>query len=267
MLDAILFDLDNTLIHFDENEFFKRYMRSLAPRFSDIWTFEPFYSRMIESVQALLKNDGSRTNAERFMDHFAAGHEPLRASLWDRFEAFYATEFDSLRELVTVREGVVAVLSSLEAYGVRMVIASNPVWPLSVQRKRLAWAGLVDFSFDLITHIENMGFCKPNTGYYREIAGRLEVAPEACLMVGNDPVNDMAAAGAGMRTYLIRDVRQDGSLPLSRTLRKNESPGDFKPDFEGPLEAVENALRTLMAVENPSGKYTRWGCFGCFPEE
>ncbi len=64
------------------------------------------------------------------------------------------------------------------------MIASNPLWPSIAQNKRLAWAGLGDLDFDLVTHIENMTYCKPRVEYYREICVKIGERPEACLMVG-----------------------------------------------------------------------------------
>ena len=47
--------------------------------------------------------------------------------------------------------------------------------------------------------------CKSNPSYYLEITSRLNVAPEECLMVGNDVTEDMAAKSAGMEVFLLTD--------------------------------------------------------------
>jgi FMN phosphatase YigB (HAD superfamily) len=239
--EAVLFDLDNTLIFFDERKFFERYIQMLAPVFSDVWPFDQFYKRLIESVQALLQNDGVRTNAERFMEHFSKGKEDKAGDLWDRFLRFYSTEFDRLRSLVRVPDGNPEVFEKLKSENVKLVVASNPVWPLSVQEKRLEWAGLRGFPFDLITHIENTSFCKPRIEYYREICRLLGVNPKSCLMVGNDLVNDMVVAKIGMKTYFVNSDLADSSLSLSRELRKHADWDAFRPDFQGPLSGVPAA--------------------------
>ena len=65
------------------------------------------------------------------------------------------------------------------------------------------------------------------------------------MMVGNDPVNDMLAANAGMKTYLTDDskdewrVRVDTSEVLER-LRIENIP---EPDFKGPLSEVPDAIK------------------------
>jgi FMN phosphatase YigB (HAD superfamily) len=243
MLKAVLFDLDNTLIFFDEKVFFERYMRALAPAFSDCWPFESFYRRMIESVQSLLHNDGGASNAERFLESFSRGRPEGTCGMWDRFVRFYDTEFDRFRELVHAPEGIRGVFEELKQENVRLVIASNPVWPLSVQKKRLEWAGLAGFPFDLITSIENMSHCKPNLEYYREICGFLDTEPEFCLMVGNDPVNDMVVSKIGMKTFLLSDGQADDAFSISSEIRRHAAGEDFHPDFQGSLNDVPDVVR------------------------
>lgn len=50
-----------------------------------------------------------------------------------------------------------------------------------------------------------MHFCKPNPNYYLEISRMIGVAPEDCLMIGDDPENDGPAAEVGMDTFLLQD--------------------------------------------------------------
>lgn len=128
--------------------------------------------------------------------------------------------------------------------GLRLVLATNPIFPLNVQMKRLAWAGLEHLPFNLVTHIENMSFCKPRIEYYLEICQKIKEPPEACLMVGNDPVNDMVAAHTGMKTYLTDDskgavmIRVDAGEDLHR-LQLADIP---EPDFKGPLSEVPGVI-------------------------
>jgi FMN phosphatase YigB (HAD superfamily) len=243
MLKALLFDLDNTLIFFDEKVFFERYMRALAPVFSDCWPFEAFYQRMIESVQSLLHNDGGASNADRFLECFSRGRPEGSRGMWDRFVRFYDTEFDQFRSIVHAPEGSRGVFDELKNENVRLVIASNPLWPLSVQKKRLEWAGLDGFPFDFITAIENMSHCKPNLEYYREICRFLDTEPEHCLMVGNDLVNDMVVSRIGMKTFLLRDGQADSAFSLSREISRHAAGEDFQPDFQGSLNDVLRVVR------------------------
>jgi FMN phosphatase YigB (HAD superfamily) len=128
--------------------------------------------------------------------------------------------------------------------GLTLVLASNPIFPLNVQIKRLAWADLDHLPFKLLTHIENMSFCKPRVEYYLEICKKIDLPPEACLMVGNDPVNDMIAARTGMKTYLTDDSKGSGRVNITddeglKRLRCKDIP---EPDFKGPLSKLPGAI-------------------------
>ena len=72
-------------------------------------------------------------------------------------------------------------------------------------RSRIRWAGLEPEDFELYTTYENIGYCKPNPDYYREILRRIGLAPEECMMVGNDVGEDMIAETLGMRVFLLTD--------------------------------------------------------------
>ncbi len=246
---AVLFDLDNTLIHFDESVFFRMYLPEVGKAFSDVLPFHRFSHKLLASTQALLDNDGSLTNAECFLRAFCDGMAIGRDETWKRFIAFYESEFHRFRTLVTVPEGVERVPPVLKRMGLKLVVASNPLWPMRVQRMRLAWAGLGDFPFDHVTAIENTRFCKPRLDYYREICDTIQEPPDACLMVGNDPVNDMVVSRIGMRTFLVRNGESGidalGRLELSETLRKGGPTDTPEPDFTGTLEGLLAAVDSL----------------------
>ena len=156
MLRAVLFDLDNTLIHFDEREFFEAYIPRISTVFSDMMPLETLITKLLLSTQMLVNNNGQMSNAEYFMSSFSQGYEGYKEEIWKRFIKFYETEFDRFQALVSVTPGVREVFVKLKKTGVKLVIASNPIWPQIVQMKRLSWAGLGDWNFELVTHIENM---------------------------------------------------------------------------------------------------------------
>ena len=137
------------------------------------------------------------------------------------------------------------MILQLREKSLKLVIASNPLWPSIAQNKRLTWAGLGDLQFDLITHIENMTYCKPKVEYYRENCSKIGERPEACLMVGNVPVNDMVVGTIGMKTYLVTDSDPSG-LEVSRSVYRLTAADIPKPDLEGPLLAVPEAVKALL---------------------
>lgn len=248
MLKAVLFDLDNTLILFDEVAFFKKYLDRIYRVFDDIMDFKLFRERIISSTQAILGNNGDVSNADYFMNAFSEGFEDRRDELWKRFLDFYATEFDQFERLAKRIEGVTDIFRQLQNKNLKLVVASNPFWPESIQLKRMAWAGLEDVPFDLVTHVENSTSCKPRLKYYYEICQKIDERPEDCLMVGNDPVNDMIVSKIGMKAFLTIDyLKYPGTaVPMSNTVL-HQSTEDFPdPDFRGSILDVVGVVESLM---------------------
>ena len=168
------------------------------------------------------------------MDDFAQGINEDKQKFWQRFEDFYSNEFEQFQPLMTPILGVPELLNELKEYGFKLVIATNPMFPLVVQLLRIKWAGLKDIEFDLITHAHNSTFCKPNPNYYLEICSTIEVDPEKCIMVGNDILNDIIAGKTGMKTFLATDGEKyaiDVSSKMSASI-KNEL---LIPDYKGQL--------------------------------
>ena len=56
-----------------------------------------------------------------------------------------------------------------------------------------------------MTAYENSCYSKPNPKYYLEVAEKLGVRPEQCLMVGNDADEDLIAEKTGMQVFLLTD--------------------------------------------------------------
>ncbi len=249
MLKAVLLDLDNTLILFDELEYYQAYFKELNRFFDDQFAPDELRERVINGTMALRFNNGEKTNRERFLEVFADGLDIDDSHLWAQFMAFYREAYDDIEVTVALPEGLHAVMDRLRQTGMELVIASNPIFPVIAQEKRMRWGNLDPASFNLFTHMENMRYVKPTTDYYHQVCELVGAAPAECLMVGNDPVNDMAAARAGLKTYRTTDAEMVdyASLTLTDEQRK-ESPRDIpEPDYEGPFAGVAEVVETLMA--------------------
>lgn len=206
MLQAILLDLDNTLLENDMRAFMRPYMARLNRYLADLIPPEELAHRLNLGVEEMFRNDGSGpTNEEAFMKVFFQGLQAPREEVLARFRAFYEEEFDHLRPYVRAKPAARPLVEQAFRQGCRVVVATQPMFPLIANRKRLEWAGVGDFPYDLITSYEMMHACKPHLAYYREIAERLEVPPEACLMAGDSVEWDLVAAEIGMRTFWVTD--------------------------------------------------------------
>ena len=205
-IKTILFDLDGTLLPMQQDEFttayFDRLSKKLAP-----YGYEP--KRLIEGVwhgtKAMVKNNGTQTNEQVFWKEFAELFDENVYSDIEKFNEFYATDFDKLKSYCGFNEQANQTIKRLKETGCTLVLASNPVFPMAAQKKRMLWAGVNPDDFALIMSYENSHFCKPNPLYYKEIAEKLGVKPGDCLMVGNDTTEDAAATLTGADFFLLTD--------------------------------------------------------------
>jgi FMN phosphatase YigB (HAD superfamily) len=116
--------------------------------------------------------------------------------------------------------------------------------------KRMSWAGIKKDQVNLITHMENMHFCKPRLEYYQEICQKINEKPENCLMVGDDPINDMVVKKIGMKTFLATDniQHEDRLRAISKKIRSGfiSKTKRIDPDYTGPLIKLRGVLETLL---------------------
>ena len=248
MLKAVLLDLDNTLILYDELKYYTAYFKKLNQYFDDEFDPADLRERVINGTMVLRHNRGLKNNLQHFLEVFAHEREVEIPKLWKRFMAFYQEAYDDITVTVSVPEGLHPVIDQLRHSDLKLVIASNPIFPVIAQEKRLRWGGLEPAWFDLFTHIENMRFVKPAIDYFQQTCELIGEAPTDCLMVGNDPVNDMAAAQAGLRTYRTTDaeVVDYASLTLTDEQRQKGPREIPSPDFEGPFSGVAKVVQSLV---------------------
>lgn len=231
---TILFDLDGTLLPMDQDAFIKTYFRELAAKMVPLG-FEPqaFIQAMWAGIEAMMKNDGSRLNEAAFWDVFSAACGKDATVHMDAFESFYREDFEKARVHCGFNPEVPKLIEALKATGHRVVLATSPVYPAIAANARIRWAGLEPEDFELVTTYENCGFCKPNPAYYSDLATRLQVDPADCVMVGNDVVDDLPAAQAGMQVFLLTD----------HLINKTEA--DFSAHPHGDFAALREYLKNL----------------------
>jgi len=193
MIDAVLFDLDETLL--DRTSSLRAFLGDQFERFSERLgsaSLDEWRDRFLALDQRghvhktfvypeILREFGGDASAERglfadYNSHFAA----------------FAMPFD----------GMATTLAAIRTLGLPIGIVTNG--ETDFQTKHIEALGLNSL-VDAILISEREGLRKPDAGLFHRAADRLFVSSERCLFVGDNPVADiLGAAATGMQTAWFR---------------------------------------------------------------
>ena len=204
MITTVLFDLDGTLLPMELDSFLETYFALLIKKLS-AHGYDPVKAEngMWESLMTMIANDGSRTNEEVFWDRFC--QELGEGVRNDKavFQDFYQNEFHGAKAACGYDPKAAETVAAVKARGLRVVLATSPLYPSIATENRIRWAGFQPEDFELYTTYENYHYCKPNPAYYQEVLDRLGLKADQCLMVGNDAIEDVAATEVGIKVFLL----------------------------------------------------------------
>ncbi|MCD8309083.1 MAG: HAD family hydrolase, partial [Clostridia bacterium] len=201
-MKTVLFDMDGTLHYMDQERFTKEYFGYLCAYFAPKgYDPEKLANGVVKGTYAMAANDGKLTNKDVFWQAFATEFGGDVCKHTEFFEEFYINEFNKAKNTCHPYEGANELIKGLKAKGCKVVLATNPVFPMIAHLNRIKWANLDAEDFDYITSYENSHYCKPNPLYYKEILDVTGSKAEDCIMAGNDVTEDMAAAKAGISVY------------------------------------------------------------------
>ena len=160
----------------------------------------------------MMKNDGKVTNETVFWQAFADKYGDAYLTDQDKFDEYYNNEFLKVKDICGFNPLAKEVVDRIKSARMRVVLATQPIFPSVATKHRANWAGLDVSDFELFTAYENIGYSKPNPEYYKEICTRMGLLPQDCLMVGNDVDDDMVAENIGMKVFLLTDclINQSG---------------------------------------------------------
>lgn len=235
-MNTILFDLDGTLLSMDAEQFEKVYFNEIGKSFSDLMEPMELGKHIWGATKAMVSSLDERTNEQVFMEDFNMRVNNRLHEFWNRFDDFYDNEFLRVKGSVKSEERMIKSVKMLKEKGYNVVVVTNPLFPIKAIHHRIRWAGLEPEDFTYITSFEKNHYCKPQIKFYEEVLKDINKAPEECLMVGNDTVEDLVAKNIGIKTYLIKD----------NILNKNKK--SYITDYEGSYDEFYKFIESLPCI-------------------
>ena len=206
-MQAIFFDMDGTLLPMDIEGFMKLYFKGLCGALCPLGvTPEKLVEVVWAGTKDMVKNDGAMTNEARFWQTF----EKMTGLSAEPFipvsNAFYKEGFAASKAATGENPLAMEAVRLAREKAEKVVLATNPLFPMNGQVTRMGFVGLKPEDFDHVTSYENSRYCKPNPEYYLQLCREFDLDPAQCLMIGNDEREDMYAASlAGMQGFLVTD--------------------------------------------------------------
>ena len=217
-IKAVLFDLDGTLLPMDFDEYLKDYFVRMATKmaangYDDKLLMKGIYAGM----HAMVNNDGSCTNEQALWNEMVNVFGEKVKEDAPLFDEYYRVEFQEVKNVCGFNPKAAETVRAIKDMGYRVILATNPMYPSIATESRIHWAGLELEDFEHFTTYEHYSSCKPNIRYYEEVLEKMGLAPEECLMVGNDVEEDMVAETLGMKVFLLpADIINKYNKDISR---------------------------------------------------
>ncbi len=234
MIRALLLDLDDTLLINDWHTFFPPYLESLCAHMEAIIPSERFVPALNAGLDAMFSSEGHDGLLEQvFMSTFLPLAGTDAEVVLPHLAAYYRNGFNDLAQYTAQDPAAVELVSLARERGLKLAIATQPIFPLEAVQARLRWAGVPDktFGYEYVATFDTQRACKPAAIFYADILGRLGVAPPQAMMVGDSARSDMAAGAFGLKTFYIDRGRDEGGQ-------------DVVADARGSLADIVNLLRT-----------------------
>ncbi|MCI8590310.1 MAG: HAD family hydrolase [Clostridiales bacterium] len=207
-IKAVLCDLDGTLLRMDEKDFINDYLSRLCRVMAPLgYNGEEMISAMWKGVDALTRSDGTQNNHDTFWQTFSSILGPEVLTHETKFDDFYRQgDFHLTKGITKPNPWAKTFIENLKKQNVRIILATNPLFPACAVQTRLGWINLTLDDFELVTTYENSRYCKPSVHYYEDILKRIGLSPDECIMIGNSVTEDIVPAQAlGIESFLITE--------------------------------------------------------------
>ena len=124
-ITTVFFDLDGTLLPMDQDVFVKTYFKLLAKKVAPLG-YEP--ASLVDNIwagtAAMVKNDGSRKNADAFWTQFSKTYGDKVYNDIPVFDEFYSNEFNLVKDVCGFDPLAKQTVDSLKLKGVDIVLAT-----------------------------------------------------------------------------------------------------------------------------------------------
>lgn len=198
----LLFDLDGTLVDMDKKFELPLLLRGMK-RF--IWTIPPwkFPKSFWNAVHQIKNNNSKSTNFDVFCNSLAESASVDVSHIKKIFREILEKDFIKSKKYFSAVINSLETIKLAKAKRVKLILATNPMFPLEAVKTRLHSGGFSENDFVYITHAENMTRCKPQISYYEELLLKCNLKPSECLMIGNDAYKDLPAKALGIDVFLL----------------------------------------------------------------
>lgn len=227
-MKAVFFDLDGTLLFVEIYSYMEEYTKKVTRKFASKG-YEPktFAKKFWDASVELMQCDGSKLCSEAFWESWSKLFDKEDyADDEEFFVDFYENEWKELREpFIKFNPDAVRAVEICREKGLKVVLATNPVFPAIATDQRMGWTGLKPEMFDHVTYYDNSHYTKANPKYYLEICELFGLKPSEVLMVGNDTKDDMNCLDVGLNGFLLTNeyMYDRGNIDISTIPH-----GDFK---------------------------------------
>jgi HAD superfamily hydrolase (TIGR01549 family) len=221
MIEAVLFDLGNTLMHDGSDDArgvldgFGRALHEWLVRIGSRPPAYPIYRRRIRRrfLRAYLWSQIRRREVP-VLRTVQTTHRDMGISLTDeQIDEMGLQCVPVLSEFLRPDQAAAPLIQVLSTAGFKLGIVSNTMVPGFAMDEHLRRRGWLDY-FPVRVYSSEVGYKKPHHRIFRLALDKLGVSPEKTLFVGDNVVNDVyGPARLGMQTVLLAP---EGRSPQGR---------------------------------------------------
>jgi HAD superfamily hydrolase (TIGR01549 family) len=208
---AVIFDLDNTLYHYDPcNDMALRmtYMELAKSVFTHYENFHEVHDKVRANLAAELKNQASSHNRVLFFKHIVEElvPNPSISMTLDLFRSYWLAFYEHMK----LQPDAMDVLNALKGK-YKLALLSNHT--TAVQLEKVVRLKL-DTIFDHIVTSEEVGVEKPDPKIYEFTLRKIGVSADQAVMIGDQPAGDIIGAKqAGLMTIHTTEFCKESSPP------------------------------------------------------